>query len=237
MWIAYLDESKDSNSFFIYSALVVKAERWPAAFAAVKAFRNDLKRRYGIYLNKELHAWKFAAGKGRISDRVLNKAQRAVIFRECLTFAASCRHFSLMSSVNANELYAFERLMNRLNRTAEQKNEHVLLFCDEGQEAAFTKRIRRMRVHNPIPSRFGRWHSGMTSNIPLSRFVEDPVFKDSETSYFIQLVDFCAYALLRMERPLASRTSLGYDRMYEALRPIAFKAANSRDPRGLGIIR
>jgi len=236
MWIAYLDESKDENKFYIYSALVVKAERWDDAFKAVKAFRKKLRIDHGIYINKELHAWKFAAGKGRISDRVLSKARRAAIFRECLGFLAGCNQFAIMSSVNTNELYAFERLMNRLNRTAEQKGQHILLICDEGQEASFTKRIRKMRIHNPIPSRFGRWISG-TGNIPLSRFVEDPVFKDSETSYFIQLVDFCAYALLRMERPIASRTSLGYHKAYEILRPISSTVANPRDPKGMGIIR
>lgn len=236
MWIAYLDESKDDNRYYIYSVLVVRAERWSAAFDAVKGFRRKLRADHGIYIDKELHAWKFAAGKGKISDRVLSKEKRAAIFRECLTFTASCKHFSIMSSVHANELYAFERLMNRLNRTAEQKGQHVMLFCDEGQEASFTKRIRKMRVHNPIPSRFGRWSPG-GGNLPLSRFVEDPVFKDSAASYFIQLVDFCAYALLRMERPIASRSALGYDTAYELLRPISSKVPNLRDPKAMGIIR
>jgi hypothetical protein len=231
-----MDESKEQNKIFIYSALVLRADRWPAAFAAMKEFRKKLRRDYGIYINKELHAWKFAAGKGAISDRVLSKAQRAAIFSECLTFAANCRHFSLMSSVNTTELYAFERLMNRLNRTAKEKGAYLLLFCDQGQEAAFTRRIRKMRVHNPIPSRYGGWAPG-AGNIPLARFVEDPIFKDSEASYFVQLVDFCAYALLRMERPITSRTALGYDTAYNLLKPIAFKGANPNDPKGLGIIR
>jgi hypothetical protein len=102
-----------------------------------------------------------------------------------------------------------------------------------------TREIRRMRVHNFIPSNRGFW-SGIgrsTKNIPLSQFVEDPVFKDSSQSYFIQLVDFCAYALLRSERPIASKTALGYDSMYEILRPICQQVNNRSDPRGLGIIR
>jgi hypothetical protein len=239
MWFAYIDESKEQNSIFVYSALILRGESWASVFSTVKDFRKKLKEQYGIFLSHELHAWKFASGKGQIADRPLSKSERAQIFRETLEFLASCGKFRLFASVNTQELYAFERLINRLNRTAEEHNEHVLLFCDQGQEVEFTRRIRKMRVHNPIPSNRGIWDDGdaQTRNIPVTRIVEDPIFKDSKDSYFIQLVDFCSYALLRMERPIPSRTVLGYDRMYGLLAPIIVPAANPRDPRGLGIIR
>lgn len=239
MWFAYIDESKEQNSVFVYSALVVRGERWASVFSTVKDFRKKLRSEHGIFQSHELHAWKFASGKGQIADRPLSKLQRAEIFRETLKFIAVCGKFRLFSSINTNELYAFERLVNRINRTAEAHDEHVLLFCDQGQEVEFTRRIRRMRIHNPIPSNRGVWveSDAMTRNIPVTRIVEDPIFKDSKDSYFIQLVDFCSYALLRMERPIPSRTVLGYDQMFNLLEPIATKSANPRDPRKLGIIR
>jgi hypothetical protein len=103
-----------------------------------------------------------------------------------------------------------------------------------------------MRVYNPIPSNVGIWKDTgqATRNITLDRFLEDPFFKESRSSnfiqladFFIQLADFIAYALLRMERPIPSRTSLGYDQMYSVLDAIVFKECNRNDPRGLGIIR
>lgn len=147
----------------------------------MKALRKRLREAYGIYINKELHAWKFAAGKGQISDRVLNKQQRAQIFTEILKFMSECQKFRLISSVNNSELYAFERLMNRINKTAQVHKTNVALFCDEGQEAVFTRRIRRMRVYNPIPSNRGVWEgSGMVArNIPTQYIIEDPIFKKS----------------------------------------------------------
>jgi hypothetical protein len=239
MWFAYLDESKENNSTYIYSALIIRGEAWPKAFGAVKEFRKELRRSKGIYLAQEMHAWKFIAGKGKISDRVIGKVERAEIFASTLDFIASCKYFRLFSSINSNELYAFERLINRINRTAEKFNEHVVLFCDSGQEVEFTRRIRRMRVVNHISSNLGQWqdNGSSTKNIPIERFVEDPVFKDSKGSYFIQLVDFCSYALLRMERPIESKSKLGFDTMYARLEPIVAKFANPRDPRHLGIIR
>lgn len=239
MWFAYIDESKDNNGFFIYTALVTNGERWASTFNRVKDFRRQLRVEHGIYIAHELHAWKFAAGKGRVADRPVLKPERAAIFRQVLRFIAESRCFAVVSSCNTNEQYAFERLINRINRTAEAKGQNYLLFFDQGEEAEITKRIRRMRVHNPIPSRFGTWRDSgeATRSIPLSRCMEDPIFKDSKASYFIQLADFCAYALLRMERPIASRTALGYDTMYEELRPASRLITNRADPRRMGIIR
>jgi hypothetical protein len=239
MWFAYIDESKEQNSIFVYSALIVRGEKWASVFSTVKEFRKKLRDEHGIYQAYELHAWKFASGKGQVADRPLSKHQRADVFRDTLTFISNCGKFRLFTSINGNELYAFERLVNRINRTAQEHDEHVLLFCDEGQEVEFTRRIRKMRIHNPIPSNRGIWTEGDTStrNIPVTRIVEDPIFKDSKDSYFIQLVDFCSYALLRMERPIPTRTILGYDEMFKLLEPIVVKSANPRDPHNLGIIR
>ena len=178
-------------------------------------------------------------GKQAIADRPILKPERAIIFREVMQFVVQSNSFVVVSSCNINEQYAFERLMNRINRTAEAKDKNFLLFFDQGEEAEITKRIRRMRVHNPISSRYGSWSRDdqRSKSIPLSRCIEDPIFKDSKSSYFIQLADFCAYALLRQERPIESRTALGYHTMYEELRPVSRKFTNERDPRGMGIIR
>jgi len=216
MWFVYLDESKHSNAFFVYSALIVDAAQWNDAFKALKDARARLRDRRGVYMKQELHARKFAAGKGQIANRPILKPERAEIFRRVLSFTAEVGFFRLISSVNTNEFYAFDRIMNRINRTAEEHGQQVIIIGDQGQEAEFTRRMRRMRVHNLIPSNRGKWDdTGIEKkNIPTEQILEDPFFKDSAASYFIQVVDFCAYALLRMERPLPSRSALGYDTMY-----------------------
>ena len=103
----------------------------------------------------------------------------------------------------------------------------------------FTRRMRKMRVHNPVRSKFKLWRpSSQTKNIPTAQILEDPFFKDSKEPYFIQSwtfarMPYCAWS----DRIPSNRTALGYDTMYEELRPIMVQAANSNDPRGLGIIR
>jgi len=91
-----------------------------------------------------------------------------------------------------------------------------------------------MRAHNPIPSKYGGWSDGKSwKNIPTEHILEDPVFKRSDRSNFIQLADFCAFALLRMDHPTAPMMALGINKSFERLEPICLKAANPRDRFGV----
>ena len=114
-----------------------------------------------------------------------------------------------------------------------------MIISDTGKEAAYTKLARKIHVYNPIPSNQGTWADtgDHTRNIPIDRVVEDPFFKDSQQSYFIQIADFCAYALLRQERPTARIKKYRLDSAFQRLEPIIVKEASRSDPAGMGIIR
>ncbi len=130
---------------------------------------------------------------------------------------------------------AFEWLLNRIHRAMEAWGSHALLICDTGKEIQYTRISRRLHVYNPIPGKYGKWpDSGKsTKNIPIFRIIEDPFFKKSEQSYFIQCVDFCAYALLRRENQIPSKNRYGLHQAFQILRPILVLEANSRDPDGI----
>lgn len=167
-------------------------------------------------MQKELHARRLVSGRSGIAAGIVTKGRRCAIFREHLVLATRLPRARLFSAhFPSKELErAVERLLNRINRCAEGGASHFLLICDEGKEATYTRLARRMRIYNPIPSKFGTWDGagGPTRNNPLGRMIEDPFFKDSSQSYFIQLVDMCCYALLRREHPLPSRTRYGIDK-------------------------
>lgn len=133
--------------------------------------------------------------------------------------------------------WCFERLVNRINRTMEAWDSHAMLICDEGKEAEYTRLIRKMGVYNPIGSRYGVWlDTGETNkNLPITRILEDPFFKQSDRSYFVQLADFVAYGLLRREKHLASKNRYGLHRSFDELQNVVVRACNPRDP--MGVIR
>jgi hypothetical protein len=234
--LIYLDDSRDER-LCVFSALAVPSDEWREAFSAVRQFRRALKQTDGILVHAEFHAWKFVSGRGYLGPRVVAKGRRCQIFRDALAMVAGLPGVRLWNAVfpASDEERAFERLLNRINRTMEAWGSRAILICDEGKETVYTRLTRRMGVYNPIPSRYGtRTDTGaVTKNIPIARILEDPFFKRSDQSYFIQFVDFCAYALLRRERPVPSKTKYGIDQAFTALSPILVREATRRDPEGI----
>jgi hypothetical protein len=130
-----------------------------------------------------------------------------------------------------------ERLMNRIHTAINGWGSNAVLMFDEGDARKITRLSRKLSVFNPIKSKYGAWQDGNAyKNVPLTRFLEDPVFRISRTSYFIQAADFCAYALFQKEKPTPSRVKFGLDKSFDSrLRKLCVLAANLEDK--FGIIR
>jgi hypothetical protein len=231
-----MDDSRN-DSTCVFTALMVPGKQWHASLDAVMAFRRELRADYGIYTRKELHAHKFVNGRGRIADRTVTKSQRFGVFETTLRMMTELPGARLINAVYHRKAHrhAYSGILNRVNRTMERHKSYAVLVCDKGNEAEYTRLARKMSRYNPIPSDRGNWQeSGKPwKNIPLARVVEDPVFKDSEASLFIQLVDFAAYALLNRECPLPSKTRFGLHKSFFILEPMLLKQASRFDDYGI----
>ena len=134
-----------------------------------------------------------------------------------------------------NHLKLFEYMLNLIDRTLKAKNALGVLICDEGNENKLTAKVRQMKRQNHIPNNFNLY-SGGSRDILLDRIIEDPLFKTSKSSYFIQLADFVAFSLLRNEKPLPTTQQKVKD-AFNQLDQALIKAAYSSDPKHKGIIR
>lgn len=207
MHLIYIDDSSDEK-LSVFSALTIPAENWNLCFEQIKEFRHELKTTDGIFVVTEFHAWKFVSGRGRISEGIVTKQRRCQIFKQTLEMTAKlpgARLFHTVFSAKASKL-AFQALLSEINRSLQQWNSRAILICDEGGEDIYTRLVRRLQT---------------SSSPPINRILEDPFFKQSNQSYFIQLSDFSAYALLRQEHPVESKTKYGLDRAFNLLKPIS----------------
>ena len=179
--------------------------------------------------NTQMKAW----------DRLINRIERTMQQMETQEFPKR----SSLSSVVEGSITTDERDTAITPEVAKQIRARLTVYrarafiiADEGREAEITAATRRMHVFNPIPSQYGEWTPGQrTQNIPIARIIEDPVFKSSARSYFLQLADFVVFALLKKEvapTPLIKR--YGINRMFvDALAGVCYKKASPRDPHGI----
>jgi len=244
--IAYLDESYD-DTLFVMSALIISVHSWRAAFGHLQNYRKHLKAKFGIFTSKEFHATDFVAGRGRIAPDPIPKGLRAHIFREYLLQHVTLPGAAIVSgwwskegvSHDAIHAKAFARIEERLQRRCVERDSQMISILDEGRATELQRVARRSAIWNPVGSQFGAWEDGSTyKNIPNDRLIEDPIFKPSYQSYFLQSADFIAYALLKSEAPPTPHiVNYKLADVYESLEPICVKEASRRDPRGLGIVR
>ena len=207
MHLIYIDDSGDEK-LHIFSALTISADRWNSCFEQIKGFRHELKMSDGIFVETEFHASEFVSGRGRIANDVVTKGRRCQIFKQTLqmiTMLPAVRLFNTVFPAKTDK-FAYEALLRGINRALQQWDSYAILICDEGKEDIYTRLVRRMQT---------------SQNGAIDRIMEDPFFKQSDQSYFIQLSDFCAYALLRQEHPIESKTKYGLDRAFNLLNPIS----------------
>jgi hypothetical protein len=172
--------------------------------------------------NPQLDAW----------DRLLNRIERSMLAFEDRELPLRRDLVAALPEGTPEEVR--QKIYVRLNHYRSR----AMLIADEGREPEITKALRKMSVFNPIPSMLGDWGGGTKAkNIPIERVIEDPVFKKSHQSYFVQLADAVAFALLKREvAPTPHVKRYGIDKMFDrALTGVCFRPASAKDP--LGIVR
>ncbi|MFE1631281.1 DUF3800 domain-containing protein [Brevibacillus reuszeri] len=253
MDLVYLDESGDviytkekGTRNFVLSAFIVPEESWNAVFEIIKSFRQYLKKEYGIPMYKELHARDFLNGRGRPSKtKTLTKFERVEITRVFLRGLAKKLPEHGVYIINVcvpnkegenNYDVGVDRIFNRIERTLKARGRKGILIFDQGKEHLVTRISRKMRIFNPIPSRFGVWldDGQMTKNITTENIVGDPFFRDSAEDYFIQTIDFVAFLLLKnFEPPTEHVKKYNIMDLFPILEPILYKPASKYHPLGI----
>ena len=128
----------------------------------------------------------------------------------------------------------FENTLSRRNfRGPANPDERGMVFPDHTDDKKLTLLLRQMRRYNPVPHRpeFGVGYR----NLPLTQIIEDPSFRNSDHSYFIQATDLCAFLLYQHLAPNRYMRRTGGHRYFLRLQPILCTAASTADP--LGIVR
>lgn len=159
MYFCYIDDSGDEK-VRVFSVVAIPLAAWRVCFERRRDFRRKLKRDRGIFVTVEFHATELVSGRGRISEKTIGKYERSQVFKETLQEITQLPGARLFNAIGPKDKEAmlYERLLNRINRTLVSWQSPGLLISDEGKD--YTSLVRRMGVHNPIPSMYGGWPGG-----------------------------------------------------------------------------
>ena len=245
----YYIAAAEGHRRHIRSALGVNAERWNDVFREVRDWRLRLRNRYGIATTFELHALGLLAprqspGDGSVGSVCTSLEVGAEVLRSGLRLIEDAAHSGGVEVINVclpttgrgrHGEVSLGRLLTRINTSVATGGRHAFLLFDEAEEESVTRLYRRLRVHNPIPSRYEAWDDGSpTRNIPLDRIIGGLSFRSAGDDHLLQLAGFVAHALLLQEEgPSAGTEELGVGGAFAAFDHALNREASARDPQGV----
>ena len=226
------------------------AERWNNLHRCVRDWRLELRDRNAVPTDRELHACDLLAGRGKLAridgaDRRLAPEQGAEIFMDGLRVIENAAHALggievvnvclRKADVKGYERVSLDRLLNRINASVKAAGRHAFLIFDEGKEKMITRAYRRLRIFNPVPSRYEVWEDGEpTRDIPIERIIGGPSFRSSQDDDLLQMADLIAHALLKQEEEPSPRVErLGVAQAFGILDRALNRRASRRDPQGV----
>jgi hypothetical protein len=252
MYLMYVDESGDtglSNSptnYFVLSGLVLHELKWKATLDQLIDFRRRMQRAFGLRLREEIHAARFITSPGPLVR--IKRNDRLTILRSLANELASMTHLNVINVVvtkaNKRQGYdafgmAWRALVQRFSNTMNCHNfppprnqeDMGIILPDHTDNRKVIQLLRQMRRFNPVPHQpqFGLGYRNLlVANVP-----EDPSFRQSSHSYFIQAADLVAFLMYQRLTPNAYMRKRGGHKYFDRLDPILCKVASSSDPQGI----
>lgn len=252
MYLMYVDESGDCgllnspSPLFVLTGLVVHELRWTEYRDRFIDFRRRMRNTFGLKLREELHA---SAMINRPGALVRIRRNDRLTILHCLV-----RELAAMPDLNIINVLVDKRgktppydvfgkawiaLIQRFENTISHRNfrgpanadERGMILPDHTDDKKLIRLLRQLRYYNPVPNQ--PQHGPGYRNLTLSRVIEDPSFRESEHSYFIQACDAVAFMLYQQEVPNAYMRKKSGNNFFKTLDPILCKVASPRDPQGV----
>ena len=247
MKIYYVMETQGRRCH-VLSALGVDARAWNRLDRRVREWRRQLEQRYGIPANGGPSLGELADGTtpscgcGCHAQAAWQNRAEVVApgLRIVEDFAAETGGIQVvnvcldMDDVPAHGRIALDRLLNRVNATADREGGYALLIFGQEPDETVVRTYERLRSYNPVPVRVGAcgdgWH---TRNLPIDRVIGGPVFRNAESDCLLQVAGLVAHALLWREEPPAGVNFSEIARVFAVLDHALNRRASRNDPHGV----
>jgi hypothetical protein len=205
MYLAYVDDSGDSESFALGAILIPADDSWLTLHDQLVAFRQRLSKRNGFRMGRELKSTHLMSRGGPWRKLGASQHTRHGIFKAALrelgTMAPPVQVFAVVipdrrdARLNGKSpiAAAWEVVLERLRTFCLHNQTTCLLRPDDGNPKTIRRLARRHRRFSYVPAAFG----GQGRRVPFGQLIDDPAHNDSSYSYELQWADLVAYAAFR----------------------------------------
>lgn len=249
MYFCYVDESGDcgmydatkpketGSAFFILAGIIVGANKWKITLGTLKAFCKKIAREGYLPYDVEFHCAEMIDPHKEKAFTSISIPERWKLMEEYAETLGQNMAFSLITvvidktktSLDPKEYLttAITKLYQAFDEFLKAKENNGILFFDRANENTINTHVRKL---------LGTGASGESiPDIRIGWVIEDPIFRISSDSMFIQSADLAAYTLKEKEFPQTSRKKYNADRIFQKkLSPVCFKSKVADED---GIIR
>ena len=209
MRIAYYDESGDdgfpkySSPIFVLTAVYLHYLKWKESFETILQFRRQLKSDFKFPVKIEFHTKYFLLNKNPYRSLNISERDRILIISRFCKLISSLdlkiintvilktkiknRDYNILDT---SLKYSVQRIENDIKSTA-NPNERFLIITDTGRVGKMRLITRRIQKINYIPSKF----FVEPYRREIKSLIEDPLPKESDESFFIQIADLVSYII------------------------------------------
>lgn len=257
MIISYYDEAGDdgfprySSPLFVLSCIYFHYQSWQDNYKNIAEFRKYLAKTVNFPYTDELHTRDFLLNKGKYYRLGLSANERMEIVEAFLCFLPTLDIRIINVAINKTTItktsydvldtafkYSIQRIENDLNQL--DPTSRFMIITDPGRVGKMRKTSRKIQKFNYIPSKF----NPSSYRQEIKRLIEDPLPKESNQSFFIQLADLVTFVVYHYERnklkigSFPARMLPGLDdsritKWMDLIKPKLNLKASSNDPYGV----
>lgn len=230
MYICYADDSGDDISTSI-SCILIPESKWSAFMQSWLTARQEIKTKFGIDKNAELHASKLLKARGRYASKdapnaYISPENRELAFSYMISAIASSEsvHTHTIVTNTGSAPLAYENFLLWLNAWAISVDQHVIVFYDgkDGSNLEDDNNPSQIHAELEMAYRSARPYKLAHRKLDISnrRILEDVIMQDSKSSQLIQAADLVASCGLNFSR----RNNPGWWKNPEKAIPVAASA-------------
>lgn len=219
----------------------MKDTDWLDTLNQMQEFRRWAKTSFGLPMKAELKAGHLIHGTGPFGDLGVSSRARMRLYRQALKFQRKVGTITTWAvAIDKVEYerrrltpevreWAWELMIERIESFTRHKRETCMIFPDEGHPAFVRQMFRKMRRFHYVSSAY---QAGTSLERAAKQIVEDPSFRQSHDSYFIQFADLNAYAAHRHIVPEAW-FGADYWNLLDIARNVNVNAVSKKGPKGI----